>query len=166
MATLAQQYAQPAIQQGSYLNQTPLPSEVWDYNKVWNSFRPNIQALAVQQVDPELNRQYKTNLRSLQGNLGSTGGYRFGSGMSQFGNLKASTERERSAQVGDWENMFQSSVYNPLYNYASTAWQQALGSGLKPSSAVKVPTWADLYDQYSQAFNVGDVVKSSSPFYS
>jgi len=163
MATLYEQYAQPATSFFGGMANQPLPSDLWDYNKVWGGFRNPVQELAAQQINPEVTRQYRQNLRGIQSNLGSQGGFRFGAGRGQIGSLKAQSERDRIAQIGDWENWFRTGVYDPLYQSAYGNFQRALSSGLKPSRVISVPRWEDLFDKYNQMY--GNVAQVSSPFY-
>ncbi|MHA1305424.1 MAG: hypothetical protein ACTSPI_17125 [Candidatus Heimdallarchaeaceae archaeon] len=163
MADLASQYTGDIADRAETIGEIPSFQEVLPFYSAWQRIVPQATLAAQSQINPEAIRQQRTAQRGYMGNLASSGGQRFGRGLAGRGEIKASGERERLAQLQDWLSQYQQGYNQLFYQPSESAWNQALTQGIRPdSSLANIPTWDDLYDRYNSAYGVG---ASTSPFY-
>jgi hypothetical protein len=164
MATnLAQQYTGSIANTAKNIADIPNFQEVLPFYKAWQGIVPQATLAAESQINPEAQRQYKSGYRDYMSGMASSGGQRFGHGLAGVGSLKAESERNRLAQLQDYLNQYQQGYNQIFYEPSQTAWNKSLTQGIRPdASLASIPTWADLYDKYSQLYGV---TSGSSPFY-
>lgn len=171
--SLANQYASTGVTSGENASQMgSFKEKVGDLFTLWRGLEPQATAAAESQINPEIMRNYLPQRENLMGNLASTGGYRMGrgfnpegsvTGLASLGSLKASTERNRQAQLQDWLNQYRTGFNELWYTPSETAWNKATTQGSTPSSALtKIPTWNEVYSKYNTMYGVGD---TTSPLY-
>lgn len=157
---LATQYAAPAVQAAPT---SPQFEQVLPFYDAWQGMVPQASQAAASQINPELMREYNAANRNYMSGMTNTGGERFGRALAGIGDLKATTERNRQAQMQDWLNQYQQGYKEMFYNPSRDAWNSAVTQGKTPDQGLKtIPTWNDLYDKYSSSYGVG---QSTSPLY-
>ena len=163
--TSAQSYAQPGVEAGQNADQASF-QEALPFKEAWGRLSPQATNAAVSQINPEVQREFDSNYRNLMNNLTSSGGQRFGRGLAQGGELRASAERNRLGQVQDWLSQYQQGYKSLFYEPSQTNWNKAITSGVAPDqSSVEIPTWSDVYNTTNDANGYSGLGGSGSPFY-
>jgi len=160
--SLADSYAQPGVDAGKAADQ-PSFQEALPFYKAWEGFVPQASQAAASQINPEAQRQLKSNLYDYNMGMAGAGGQRFGRALGGVGDLRAAAERNRQGQMQDWLNQYQQGYKKLFYEPSETAWNRAITQGTNPDNTLKeIPTWDDVYSRYQDVYGVGE---NTSPFY-
>jgi len=130
--------------------------DVLPFYKSWEKLLPAAQGAAAEQVNPELNRQYNTQLMNTMYGIAQGGGR----GSQTWGNvsqLGAETERQRKAGILDWLNKYQQGYRELFYNPAQEAFNRAttLNPTKTPTVAGMPTSWNDFMKQYQPGTETG-----------
>lgn len=159
--TIAEQYAAPIVEQAQNIG--PSFQEVMPFYDAWERLVPQATNAAASQVNPEVMRGLKTNMYDYMNNLTARGGQRFGRGLSGVGDIRASAERDRQAQLQDWLNQYRQGFSTLFYEPSQEAWNRATTQGGTPDESLKnMPGWDEYAQKYGQAYGTGESV---SPIY-
>jgi hypothetical protein len=160
--TLADEYAQTGVNAGKAADQ-PSFQEALPFYKAWEGFVPQASRAAASQINPEAQRQLKSNLYDYNMGMAGAGGQRFGRALGGVGDLRAAAERNRQAQMQDWLNQYQQGYKTLFYEPSETAWNRAITQGTNPDNTLtEIPSWEDVYSRYQDVYGVGE---NTSPFY-
>ena len=169
--TLAQQYADPLTGQIKSAAAIPQYENAMPFYDAWNRMVPQATMAAESQINPEAQRQFKSQYGDYMSGMTSAGGQRFGQGLAGVGNLRAAAERDRQAQLQDWLNSYQTGYKELFYNPSRDAWNSARTQANFDSTQYQVPTWDDVYNKYNTAYGVAGAqtpqagFEGGSPFY-
>ena len=146
---------------GGTAPKAPVFGEVLPYEQAWGTLKPSVQQEANQQVNPSIQRGLSSQLRNLNLNLAGSGAGRFGRALGQGGDLKASAEQDRKAQVIDWMTERENQFNNLWYKPTQESWTSGMTQGNTQKSLqdqLRVPTWDDFV-----AGNYGENAIPTSP---
>ncbi len=135
---------------GGSAPKTPTFEETLPYEKAWGQLAPTAYQSALQQVSPEIARQYDQAKRSYVTSLANTGGGRFGRAVGGLGNVWAESERDKKAQAQDWTNLYEQGFNTLWWDPSETAWNTAMTQGKTPTMPT-VPGWQQYANMYNSA---------------
>jgi hypothetical protein len=135
--------------------------ETLPYEKAWGALAPTAYQSALQQISPEIMRQYNAAKQSYMNALASSGGGRFGRGMGGLGTIQAESERSKKAQALDWTNVYEQGFRDLWYTPQENTWASAMTQGKTPRTPA-IPTWENYASQYN-AMNPGTPITTPPP---
>lgn len=168
---LARQYTDPLTGQLKNAAEIPQYENVMPFYDAWGRMVPQATMAAESQINPESLRQYNSAYGQYMSGMTSAGGQRFGRALGEVGNIKATAERDRQAQLQDWLNAYQTGYKDLFYNPSRDAWNTARTQANFDSKQYTIPTWNDVYEKYNTAYGVQGAqtpqagFNGGSPFY-
>ena len=152
---LADQYSAPGVTAGQNASATPQFEQVMPFYDAWGRMIPQATQAAASQIDPELQRGFKSNYNNYMGGMTNAGGERFGRALGGIGDLKAATERDRNAQLQDWLSSYQKGYQDIFYNPSRDAWNSAITQGKAPDQTLtNIPTWTDVESKFNTMYGI------------